>query len=776
MRANGRGKLSKGPWWLVFGLAITGVVAWLFLTHGPLFRSEPYHPLNIILVTADTRRADHLPAYGYQQVSTPNLDRFAESGVLFENTHTVVPLTLPSHSSMFTGTFPMYHGVRDNGGYYLDEKQVTLAETLKEHGYRTGGFVAAFVLDSRWGLNQGFDRYFDEFDFEKYERIGLDTVQRRGDEVLAEALDWMEDAKDDRFFAWLHFYDVHTPWEPPEPYLSRYGRRRFGRYDGEIAYLDSLLGELFTWIETNGLEENTVVAFIADHGESLGDHEENTHGFFIYDSTMHVPFILRAPYRQFQPGRRVEAQVRTVDLMPTLLELVGIEPPETVQGRSLVELASGEKDDLGLLAYGESFYPRNHYGWSELKSVRNGTYHFIDAPRPELFDVREDPAQQHNLASERAKTVSELKGELDRLIEAFGVKGIDERGPETLDAETQQQLAALGYLGGPSRITIDPDRPLADPKDKIGLFNLIKDAGSDSSDGKIDEAMAKIDRVLKEDPDILEAHNIKGNLLTKKGELEQALGAYQEALARDPEYKPALFGLAVTYQELGRVSEAEAGFERILDLDPRDNRANFLLAKIYADRTDFEEALELLRHAVDVGSERAPLHNLMAECYIGLKDLESAEKEVRKALQMKPDLPTAYYNLALIFEERGDAAAAIEAYQQEITNAPKDYKAHFNLAKLYGRTGRPRKMREHFEKAIELKDDFAIGYLYLAKFHLDAGELEKARDLALKGLELGPEPSMKPLGHFILADVYNRQGRMEDAERELRAARRAQGS
>jgi len=773
MQGEKRRTRPRGLWLLALALAVAGIAAFLLI---PRLASEPYRPLNIVLITADTLRADHLPAYGYERVSTPNLDRFAASGVLFESANTVVPLTLPSHSSMFTGTFPMYHGVRDNGGYYLDEKQITLAETLKENGYETGGFVAAFVLDSRWGLNQGFDRYFDEFDFEKYEHIALDTVQRRGDEVLREALGWMDGVKHDRFFAWLHFYDVHTPWEPPEPYLSRYGKRRFGRYDGEIAYLDSLMGELFGWLEANGLDENTIVAFIGDHGESLGDHEENTHGFFIYDSTMHVPFILKIPYRQFQAGRRVRAQVRTVDLMPTLLELVGIEPPDSVQGRSLVELATGETDDLGLLAYGESFYPRNHYGWSELKSIRDGTFHFIDAPRPELFDVREDPLEQKNLASQRAATVNELKTELDRLVEDHGIEGIDEQAPETLDAETEQQLAALGYLGGPSKIKIDPDRPLADPKDKIGLFNLIKDAGSDSSDGNFEEAMAKIDEVLREDPDILEAHNIMGNLLTKEGDLDKALAAYQEALARDADYTPALFGLALTYRELGRVPEAEAGFRRILDLDPRDNRANFLLAKIHADRNEFEEALELLGHAVDVGSERAPLHNLMAECYIGLKDFDRAEEEVRTALEMKPDLPTAYYNLALIFEERGDVPKAFESYTTEIENAPKDYKAHFNVAKLYGKTGRPRKMKEHLEAAIAAKEDFAIGHLYLAKFYLDAGNLEKARELAARGIELGPEPSMLPLGHFILADVYTRQGRDADAARELRAARRAQGS
>ncbi|HXV63424.1 MAG TPA: sulfatase-like hydrolase/transferase [Vicinamibacteria bacterium] len=749
--------------------AIGALASSLVVTIGCRSGPEPARPLNVVIVTADTLRADRLPIYGYEKVETPNLDRMAAEGVVFENAHTVVPLTLPAHSSMFTGTFPMYHGVRDNGGYYLDDAQVTLAETLKASGYATGGFVAAFVLDARWGLNQGFDRYFDEFDLNKFEKIGLDTVQRPGGEVVDEALLWMDGVKEQPFFSWIHLYDVHTPWEPPEPFLSRY---RAAPYDGEIAYVDSLMGRLFDWIEQSGLTDDTVVVFIGDHGESLGQHAENTHGYFIYDATMHVPFVIKTPYRQVGRGRRVAAQVRSVDLMPTLLELVGLPVPETVQGESLVSLLTGESEDLGLLAYGESFYPRNHYGWSELKSIRDGSYHFIDAPRPELFDVASDPGQRTNLAPQRAATVAKLKSALDDLVDRFGVEGIDEKGPETLDPEAQAQLAALGYIGGPSRVSIDPDRPLADPKDKIGLFNLIKQAGSDSSEGNTEEALEKIDRVLAEDPDILEAHNIRGNLFSKQGDLENALIAFQEALARDPEYKPALYSLALTYKELGRAKDAEAGFRRIIDLDARDNRAYFMLAQIHAEREEFDEALALLQKAVDLGSERAPLHNLMAECYIGLKELDRAKEEVDRALEMNPQLATAHYNLALIHEERGEIDAAIAAYEKEIEVAPKDFKAHFNLAKLYGGTGRPQKMKAHFEKAIEVNDKFAIGHLYLAKVHLDAGDLDQAQQHATKGIELGPEPKMAPFGHFILADVYNRQGRFDDAQRELETAQR----
>lgn len=731
--------------------------------------------MNVVLVTADTLRADKLASYGNTRIETPHVDQLARDGILFENATTVVPLTLPAHSSIFTGTFPMYHGVRDNGGYYLDTEQITLAETLKAKGYATGAFVAAFVLDSRWGLNQGFDRYFDDFDLSKFETVSLDTVQRRGDEVLREALSWMDSAREGPFFSWIHFYDAHTPYEPPEPYLSRYGDNPFGRYDGEVAYVDSLVGELMEWLEQKELADSTTLVFLGDHGESLGQHRETTHGYFIYDATTHVPFILKLPSGELG-GRRVAAQVRVIDVMPTLLELVGAEIPEPVQGESLVDLVTGETEDLGLVAYSESFYPRNHYGWSELKALRNGALHYIAAPRPELYDLTEDPAQQNNLAHQRARTVSEFQETLDAMLERYSVEGIDEQAPVTLDTESQAQLAALGYLGGPSKIRIDPDKPLADPKDKIGLFNLIKRAGSDSSEGRVDEALEKIQQVLAEDPDILEAYSILGNLHVKKEERDEAIQAYQDALAREPEFKPALFGLASVYEEMGRLDDAAAGFLRITEIDPRDNGAFFRLAGIHAQKKEFEEALGFLRQARDLGSDRPPLHNLMAECYIGLERFEEAEREVQIALDMKPDLPSAHFNLALIHEGKQDVDGAIAAYEREIEVAPKNFRAHFNLAKLYGQVGESEKMVEHFERSIELNERFAIGHLYLSKYYLDVGDLERSMELAQKGIALDPEPSMAPFGHFILADIYNRQGRQQDAERELAEARRLEGS
>ena len=398
------------------------------LSGGP----DPVRPLNVVVVTLDTLSARHLSQYGNDRIETPAFGRVAAEGVLFEQATATVPLTLPSHTSMFTGTYPMFHGVRDNGGYYVPEDSETLAEVLRDAGYRTGGFVAAFVVDSRWGLDQGFDRYYDDFNFREFERISLDSVQRPGDEVMDAALAWMDEVKEERFFSWIHLYDPHWPYEAPEPWASRVSGYSDAPYDAEVLFTDSLVGRFLDWLDESALADDTLLVLIGDHGESLGRHREGAHGFFIYDASMQVPFLLRAPYRQIGRGLRIPAQVRGIDLMPTVLDLVGLPVPGDVQGASLVPLADGSESDLGLWAYSESLYPRNHYGWSPLRSLRNGLLHFISAPRPELFEVLDDPGEATNLAPDRPGQVRQLQARLDQLVAELGNEGAEEQAPETL--------------------------------------------------------------------------------------------------------------------------------------------------------------------------------------------------------------------------------------------------------------------------------------------------------------------------------------------------------
>ena len=726
---------------------------------------------NLILITADTLRADKLGCYGNDSVATPHIDRLAASGVLFENAATVTPLTLPAHSSIFTGTYPTYHGVRDNGGHYLGPEQTTLAEVLKKEGWATGAFVGAFVLDSRWGLDQGFDHYFDDFDFSKFEDVSLSSVERRGDEVLDAALGWMSSVRERPFFSWIHLFDPHAPYDPPEPYRTRYEE---SLYDGEVAFVDDLVGRLMSWVHRAGLNEETVVVFVGDHGEGLGQHGESEHGFFVYDSTMSIPFILSSPYYDLEP-RRVAAQVRAIDLMPTLLDLLDLSQPSSVQGQSLRALAEGEETDPGLLAYGESYYPRNHYGWSQLRSLRDGELHFISAPEPEFYDVRADPLEKENLAQQRAGTVRRLQRQLEEIVTESSASGVQRQEAVGVDPKTQERLAALGYLGG-VKVNIDPSQPLADPKTKIELHNLIQSAERLSQQGKLLEAYEAVTRALASDPDILRAHYLEGSLFQKMDQPHRAAASFREALKRDPLYKAAAFQLAMTYLQLGRTDEAATGFRRVLEIDPRDNKSYYLLAKLLIERRDFAGALEILDRAIESTSDTAPYHNLRAECYIELGDLDEAEAEISTALGIKADLPRAHYYLAIIREQKGDIQGAISAYENEVRLFPHDYRTFFNLAILYGRVGETGKQIEHLEKAVKLNQKFAEGYLRLARAYLDANLPENAMPLARKGIELRPPRPLASFGHHVLAEAYGRLGHTQQAERELAIAKNLEGS
>ncbi len=303
---------------------------------------------NVLLITLDTTRADRLGCYGYERAETPNLDRLAEAGVVFETAVCQAPLTLPSHASILTGTYPPFHGVHDNGGFYLREQAVTLAELLRDHEYSTSAFIGAFVLDARWGLAQGFEVYDDAFGFATQRAVDLDSVQRRGEDVVDAFINWLEGRPDEPFLSWLHFYDPHAPYDPPEPYRTRFVD---SLYDGEIAYMDSQVGRVLDRLKAESLLDQTLIIVVGDHGESLGEHEESGHGFFIYDATVLIPLIVRFPSSRYG-GKRIARTVETVDIVPTLLETVNIPVPGGIQGRSLLPLIRGrsrEDEYLDLL-------------------------------------------------------------------------------------------------------------------------------------------------------------------------------------------------------------------------------------------------------------------------------------------------------------------------------------------------------------------------------------------------------------------------------------------
>jgi choline-sulfatase len=721
-------------------------------------------PRNLLVVTLDTLRADHVGAYGYKNAVTPVLDALAARGARFASATTTTPLTLSAHTSLFTGSWPMAHGVRDNTGFYVEDRVQTLAETLKARGFRTGGFVGAFVLDRRWGIAQGFDTYFDDFDLSEDVGPGLDAIQRPGGEVVDKALAWLGEGGDQPFFGWVHLYDPHTPYAAPVDVARRFPDTRDGAYDAEIAYADSQVGRLLAALESSGRRDDTVVVVLSDHGEQLGEHREQSHGFFVYDASVQVPLIIAGPGIA---ARVVPDQVRIVDVMPTVLDLLGVPAPAEVQGASLKPALDGQRQEL--LAFSESWYPRFHYGWSEVQAVRDGAFKFILAPTRELYDVAKDPGELTNLAAADQGRADRMERSLRALV-AQATRAEAAKGPQAIDPAAEQRLRALGYVGSTSARNLE-DRPRRDPKDTIALYNLLLLAGEDSEADRYDAALTKVREALAADPEMIEGHSRLGNILTKAGRHTEAIAAYQKALALDPDHLQSTYNLALAYRAAGKIDEAIVGFERTQQLDPRSGRAHFQIGDIYMQQGQPAKALEVLTAGLALQVDRPPFLVKLGECYLELKRYDDADRVLKEAIALRADVPRGHYNLALVEEARGNAGGARAAYEAEVAKNPKSYAAQFNLGKILSREGRLAEATARFRSAVAARPEFAEGYLYLSKALLDTGDLRGAEQAARDGLGRKPDASIAPLGHYVLADVYSRMGRENEAAREVARAR-----
>ncbi|MDW7760314.1 MAG: sulfatase-like hydrolase/transferase [Acidobacteriota bacterium] len=709
---------------------------------------------NVILVSVDTLRADRIGCYGFDRIKTPTMDLFAERGVKFDRCYAPTPLTLPSHTTLFTGTQPIFHGVRDNGGFLVPPELTTMAELFKDRGYETAAFVAAYVLDSKWGLDRGFNTYFDQFDLSRFERISLAMVQRPGNEVMDETLAWIEKNKDERFFAFIHLYDPHTPYEPPPPYDAKYPHHP---YLGEIAFTDSQLGRLWAYLENNDLLDDLLLVFLADHGESLGEHDETTHGFFVYQGAIHVPLIFVTPFPELQ-GVSTSQVSGLVDVLPTICEMAGLPVPADVQGRSLVPQFFRPDKTEHAFAYSETFYPRFHYGWSELKSIQDDRFKIILAPVPELYDIGNDPREQKNLVYLEKPTFETFTAHAERYIEEAG-QGALEVDLQKIDEETREKLAALGYVGA----FVDPARShgrrLANPRDKIGVFNDLSRAREIGMAGRTEEAVAIMETIIAEDPDIAQAHFSLGNIYFKAQEFEKAVAAFKRALDIKPDDTFAAINIANSYLGMGRFDDVEAF---ILDFQAKgfeDAQLYHLLGNMHFARKNYDKAELYFEKSLNRNEDSASSHSSLGAIAIARDDLGRAETHLRTALAMNPKLSNLHFNMAQLHEKRGDLKAAEASYLREIEYSPEHFRALFNLARIYRTAGREAEEYETLRRAVAADPNFPLNYFYLARIHLRRGEnYREAIDLVQTGLDLKPGAEDLPLGYFLLADLYNRLG------------------
>ncbi|MGA7293066.1 MAG: sulfatase-like hydrolase/transferase [Terriglobales bacterium] len=629
-------------------------------------------PLNVVLITIDTLRADHVGCYGYKQIKTPNIDSLAAEGTRFDRAFAVVPVTLPSHTSIMTGTYPMFSGMHDFSGNKLSPLQPTLASVLKLDGYETGAVIAAAVLDSRFGLNQGFDFYYDNFNFSRLDEANLDEMERPGNVVADVTLDWLAKNSQKKFFLWMHLYDPHFPYNPPEPYATEYATHL---YDGEIAFADAQVGRLLRFLKEKGIYKNTLIVLCGDHGESLGEHGEKTHGFFIYNATMHVPLIIRLPESRLPENDTVADPVSLVDLMPTILGVVGLDVPSQVQGHSLLAELQGDRQasdhrpgespaekqaERDRTLYGETFLPRIHFNWSELRGSENTKYHFIDAPRPELYDLTRDPGELHNLFTDKSAVAAEMRSKLAAMIREYSA-GKELAEKTGLDPALMERLKSLGYAGfsGGSDPTIS-SRNLPDPKDRIVTYELISDAVSESQHGHYQESIDKLKKVVITEPNSVPAHYLQGLDYYHLKMFAEAVDELQKTVQLSPDYALAFFNLGMAQAHAGQIDAAITTLQKTLQLDGTNFEAAYNLGVAYIQKSELEPAAEAFRQTVAIDPGLARGHRALGETLIYQGKLDEAVTELRRAVELAPQDPAMHESLAKALTAKGLTAEADE--------------------------------------------------------------------------------------------------------------------
>ncbi|HET8773926.1 MAG TPA: sulfatase-like hydrolase/transferase [Thermoanaerobaculia bacterium] len=669
------------------------LAAFFALSCGRFGGAAPSRSTPVILISIDTLRSDRLPMYGYGRVSTPSLDALRADAVLYERAYSHCPLTLPSHSSIMTGLLPSEHGVRDNTGYRLDPKTPMLAELLKKNGYATGAAVSAYVLRRESGFSRGFDFYDDDV-----EALGkgaaLGAVQRDGRLTIESAQRWLQTQAGKPFFLFVHLYEPHTPYTPPEPFASRYA----DKYDGEIAYADSLVGNLLADLKARDLYDRSLIVLLSDHGEGLNDHGEEEHGVFLYREAIQVPLLVKLPQSAHQ-GKSVAAPVQLLDVFPTILGQTATPgSSRSATAQSLLAFLDGDAPARPI--YSETYYPRLHFGWSDLHSLIDGPHHYIRAPQPELYDLVADRAEKQNVINANRRVNVRMRAAIEPFVRLASA-------PAPIDPEEAAKLAALGYVG--STVTTDSGEALPDPKQTIGAFREIREAYVLFRDLKLEECVRVADRLLAGNDRIMDVWDVKTKALAKLGRLDEAVAAAREGLKHQPNNVGLLMTVANLSILTGNLEQAEDHAELLLKIEP--SRARELLARIAAQRSDWPRAT---------------------------KEAELAVKEAH-------DPANALMTLGLIQKQQGNLDKGLEYLDQAAATVSRHKNKNLPQLELYrgdllARLGRNREAEAAFRREIagNRTDPEAYGSLILLLS--SEGRVEEATKLVFTLIEVAPLP------------------------------------
>jgi choline-sulfatase len=625
----------------------------------------PGQKLNILLITIDTLRADYLSCYGTTKLSTPNLDQLAARGVRFDQAFAQAPLTPPSHASILTGTYPPVHQVRDIDGFALNRKVPTLATLTHEAGLDTAAIVAAAVLNHRYGLNAGFDTYNDDLGLEKGAgRLPGVVAEIPAEMVTQRALRWLESRdhpgaqgeQRKNFFLWVHYFDPHYPHDSPEPFRSRYVTNP---YAGEVAYVDEQIGYLMKGLIEKKLRDQTLVVLLSDHGESLGEHGEYTHGVFLYDSTMHIPLILAGP--GIPAGKVISQQVRSIDVMPTIVDFLGLSQGRSVQGISLLPAILDGKAVRTHYSYMETLYPKTHLGWSELHGMRTESWKLIVAPKAELYQVKEDGRESRNVVRQYPEDSDRLQ---KQVWEIAGPPGDQTKPARTINEETRKELQSLGYASGGVLRNLRFDMSGPDPKDRVHLLGVIGRADELMTQNRFREAVSLLQKILQQDPTNPLIYEHLGVCYQQLGELRKAAQIYHQAIQNKADTDQIYAELGTTCVQLGDRAHGIQSMEQAAHMNPADLRNLGNLATGYLELGRPQETERLVREILKQNDRDAVANNLLGFLEIQRGQPELARKYFEKAIESDPAMAQPYLNLGILTRDRGQAALAISYFKK----------------------------------------------------------------------------------------------------------------
>ncbi len=673
----------------------------------------------VVLISIDTLRADHLRLYG-GAVATPHIEALAADGIVYRAAFSHSPQTLPSHASLLTGLLPFEHGARDNVGFTLNRDIVSLAERVRRAGYATGAAVSSYILRKETGLDRGFDEYDAAFDAPTGPEVTIGQVQRPGADTITRANDWIAGHDRGPLFFFLHLYEPHTPYTPPPPYREQYSHP----YDGEIAYADSLVGRAIQLLRSRGLYDQALMVLTSDHGEGLGDHDEQEHGIFLYQGVAHVPLVIKWP-DQARAGTRVAAAVQLIDVAPTIAALTGAQPDRAWRGASLVD-DPDKPDARARSIYSESMYPRYHFGWSELYALTDGRFRYIQAPRDELYDLERDAAESNNLAAARRQT----RDAMHAALAAF-VQPAPAAKPQAVAAEDLEKFQALGYIG----MTVQPaaavSQSLPDPKEKIAIFRTYRQAIQFARDGRFDEAIAAYKRILADNPQMVDVWERLVTVLQRTSRGEEALLVMRRIISLAPDNAAAHLRLGRALARKRQYDQAEAEARAAMDREPA--QANELLARIAYERGSRDAAASYAQAAIarDAG--------LAMPFYIqGLVRYERGEyaaalplfEQAAAKVAARPGLtvPGLYLHLGDCLFRAGRSEDAERAFAKELKLYPESLEARTRLGAFYLATGRKSNFVGLFTDLVA-QAPTPQNYALAIRALKDAGEDEQARAL-----------------------------------------------